>query len=117
MGPPLDPLEDPLLEPLPELETPELETPLELETPELETPLLEDPLLEPPVPGGSVPTLGSTRPMQPAIDRPAKQHRRHAVRETEGKRHTPQPQQLACQSAIPRKATNCAVLGDLGVPK
>jgi hypothetical protein len=79
-GPPLlelllggPPLEDPPLE----LETPELETPLELETPELETPeletpLLEDPLLEPPVPGGSLPTLGSTRPMQPAIDRLAK---------------------------------------------
>jgi hypothetical protein len=76
-GPPLDPLEDPLLEPEPpELEghehpaqqPPELETP-ELETPELETPLLEDPLLEPPVLGGSLPTLGSTRPMQPAIDR------------------------------------------------
>jgi hypothetical protein len=68
-GPPLlelllggPPLEDPPLE----LETPELETP------ELETPLLEDPLLEPPVPGGSLPTLGSTRPMQPAIDRLAK---------------------------------------------
>jgi hypothetical protein len=74
-NPPLDPLEDPLLPPLeletPELETPELETPLELETPELETPLLEAPLLEPPVLGGSLPTLGSTRPMQPAIDRPA----------------------------------------------
>jgi hypothetical protein len=59
----LDPLEDPPLDPL---GAPLLEP---------EAPLLEaeGPLLEPPVPGGSSPPwLGSTRPMQPSVDRLAR---------------------------------------------